>query len=677
MDNTPDILVLKFADSKVPVFKESRNKDYIKYGEDDNYPTYLNELFNKSAKHNAIINGKVNYIFGKGYSNGNVKINRLGETINDLARKCILDVETYGGYYLEIVYGAGGKIAEVYHPDYTTIRVGKEGGFYYKECWDKNDREDPEFISAFDPTNPVGSQIYFYQEYRPNLRYYPLPGYIGCNNYIETDIEISKFYLSSIKNGMMPSKMIQFYEGSNITDEKKKEIEKRWKDKFSGAENAGKFILVFNTAKEKQVDVNDLSGSELDKMFTELNKTVQQEIFSGHNVTSPMLFGIKTEGQLGGATELSTAYTIFKNTYAVPKAKAFDKSLSYILSYSYFPGEYELQPTDPIGLQVDIKDIVNSLPKAYVFKNLGIPEEMWNLPNIGSDNKPADATPAAPQQQGVMANDNIKNLTAKQHQQLMRIIRQYSKGQLTVDAAKTLLRTGLNLEENDINSLLGIQQPLAMSEQLDDVVAMFDACGENKDDFEIIKSKKVSFTSELECEGDEEIFIKEAFKTYDVTETEAKIIDLIKKDKRITSSVIAALINQSVAYVENKINELTKRGYIESAVSVVGSDEIIERTIAPDIIKPPVNIGGEPANTVKIMYSYEGPQDSRNRPICAKLLQLRRLYSRADIERISERLGYSVFDRRGGFWRHKDGEITPYCRHHWKSNIVIKKGGSK
>jgi hypothetical protein len=36
-------------------------------------------------------------------------------------------------------------------------------------------------------------------------------------------------------------------------------------------------------------------------------------------------------------------------------------------------------------------------------------------------------------------------------------------------------------------------------------------------------------------------------------------------------------------------------------------------------------------------------------------------------------LGYSVFDRRGGFWMHKNGTITPYCRHNWKSNIVIKK----
>ncbi len=73
------------------------------------------------------------------------------------------------------------------------------------------------------------------------------------------------------------------------------------------------------------------------------------------------------------------------------------------------------------------------------------------------------------------------------------------------------------------------------------------------------------------------------------------------------------------------------------------------------------------------MYSYEGPQDSRNRPFCARMMQLNRLYTRAEIETISRRLGYSVFDRRGGWWTMPDGVHSPSCRHDWRSNVVIKK----
>jgi hypothetical protein len=664
-ENKHDIIVLKFADSKVPVFKESRDKDYIKYGEDNAYPEYLTYLFNKSAKHNAILTGKANYIFGKGYENGLMPVNRLGETLNDVSRKCVLDTEIYGGFRLEVIWNRVGRISEIYHVDYSTVRLAKDGGYYFADKWEKYTNHDILYIPAFNPSSPQGSQLYAYNEYRPGVRFYPLPSYIGCNNYVETDIEISKFYLSSIRNGMMPSKMIQFFKGEP-TEEKKKEIEKRMAQKFAGPEQAGNFMLVFNDANEQKqlVKVDDLSGTELDKMFIELNKTTQQEIFSGHLVTSPMLFGIKTEGQLGGTTELKTAYEIFINTYAEPKAQAYDREINYLLGFSVFAGKYEITQTDPIGLQFEVKDVVASLPKEFIFDQLGIPKEFWGTPTA------QPATPAP----GEMTNDAIKNLTGRQHQAVMRIIRQYGQSKITLAQAKTLLRTGYGLGENDINLMLGLdEQPITMSahEPSDDaIIAMFDECGDSKDDYEVIRTKAAFSTD------DEDVWMAEAFKTYDVTATESLILELIKKDSKITAAVIATSIKQTEAYVTSKIASLTKRGYLEAGTELIGADEVIVRTVPKiDILKPPP--GKTNPALISIKYSYEGPQDSKNRPFCAKLLQLNRLYSRAEIERISERLGYSVFDRRGGFWTRKGtNTTTPYCRHKWQSQIVVKKGGN-
>ena len=66
-DNTPNIIYVGFADNKVPEFKEVRNKDYILFGEDNKFPDHILYLFNKSSNHGAIVNGKVKYIFGKGF----------------------------------------------------------------------------------------------------------------------------------------------------------------------------------------------------------------------------------------------------------------------------------------------------------------------------------------------------------------------------------------------------------------------------------------------------------------------------------------------------------------------------------------------------------------------------------------------------------------------------------
>ena len=75
----------------------------------------------------------------------------------------------------------------------------------------------------------------------------------------------------------------------------------------------------FSDGKDRGSDVVSLSGNDLDKRYIELKKDVRQEIFVGHKVCSPILFGVKTEGQLGGRTEIAEAYELFQNTYVSKK----------------------------------------------------------------------------------------------------------------------------------------------------------------------------------------------------------------------------------------------------------------------------------------------------------------------------------------------------------------------
>lgn len=727
-----DIVVLNFADSRIPDFKQINNKDWVYCGERNDYPEYLIYQYNKCGKHRAIINGKTKYIFGGGLQGvgglapipnpdgtitPGISVNRAGETMADILKKSIKDIEIHGGFRWFIIYNTLGGIAEIYHEDFSKFRTGKpiitkdnEGrvtntettGFYYKEKWINergfsNEKEKAtHYDEYYDGPAPEGQTkgtlVFAYNECGPGTDFYPLPEYVGCANYIDIDIEISKFHLSSLRNGMMPSKMVQFYTGEP-TEEKKKEIERRFSKKFAGSENAGKFILVFNSDKNKQVDVSDLSQNELDKMFDLLSKTASQEIFTGHQVVSPMLFGIKTEGQLGGNTELRAAYEIFTNTYAKPKQDDLEKVVNHFGKLLNKGFNYKFTQLDPVGLQFDVKDVVNSLPKEFVFQKLGIPENMWNKPNIGADNKPNIAELPAPagsilpgqQASDTVTNDNIKNLTAKQHQQLLRIIRQYGKGQLTKEAATTLLRTGLGLDDADILSLLGAEDDqvamMAFAKEVQSIeatVQVFAAHGDLKNDFKIVKSKPVKFSSHQQAALDELTFYQ-AFKSATLTVTETNILDLISKDKRITPQVIADTIGSDVAYVEARIRKLEKAGYINTTEQTIGTDLQPERVLLKplDEIMPPGS--AEPETTeIYIKYSYEGPQDNRNRPFCAKLMALDRLYSRTDIENISQQLGYSVWDRRGGWWTTPSGEHSPSCRHRWESHVVVRKtkGGS-
>jgi hypothetical protein len=693
-----DIVVLNFSDSKIPEFKEIRNKDYIYCGEKNDYPEYLIYQYNKCGKHRAIVNGKSKYILGGGLEgiggmapikdpNDTVTpaapVNRHKETMYDVLKKSIKDIEIHGGFRWFVTWDMQNRVAEVVQDDFYKFRTGKKEGFYWKDKWfdgaGRPTREEPVYYEEFNGKPPAEGkakiQVFAYNEYGPATDYYPLPEYVGCANWIDIDIEISKFHLSSLRNGMMPSKMVQFYTGEP-TEEKKKEIEKKFKNKFGGSENAGKFVLVFNTNKEKSVDISDLSFNELDKQFDLLNKTSQQEIFTGHQVVSPMLFGIKTEGQLGGNNELRAAYEIFINTYAKPKQDDLLKVINYFGGLMGKGSAYTFLQLDPVGLIFDVKDVLDKLPDDFIFERLGIPKKYRaGLPA---------ATSGAPgvQQQGSDVNDNIKNLTAKQHQQLMRIIRQYNKGQLTKPAAAALLRIGLGLNEDDINYFLeeGEEEPVQMQAfkvaATDETTAieLFSKVGDLRTDFHIVKSKKINFSCDADAIRDELNFYQLCFKQPAITVSEANILDLIGKDKRITPDVIAEAIGSNPEYVTAKIASLVKKGLIKTSEEKIGDDIQIERIVTKPLkdILPPDE--GATTTEILIKYSYEvkpniGPAViPTTRPFCKKLIELNRLYSRAEIENVSLRLGYSVWDRRGGWW----GD-DPQCRHIWVSHVVVKK----
>lgn len=397
-----------------------------------------------------------------------------------------------------------------------------------------------------------------------------------------------------------------------------------------------------------------------------------------------MLFGVKTEGQLGGNTELRTAYEIFINNYAKPKQQNLEKVVNFFGNLMGKGNSYTFRQLDPIGIVFDIKDIIEDIPKEFIFEKLGIPKKYRPAPTL-----PAPGQPALPGQEQQTApnnvNQHIKGLTAKEHQQLLRILRQVDKGQLTKERASVLLSVGLGLSQEYIDTLLAQsteEEELITKEKFesmvdeedDKIIEMFSTCGDLKSDYHIVKTKKVKFCSDIDAAVDELEFFSQMHFKGELTISEVKILELISKDKMITPEIIAKALGVKPEWVTAKIASMVKSGVLTSKVSVLGDDEQVERELSKPLkdLKPPTTDDVD-TTEIKVLYSYSGPKDSRNRPFCAKLMELDRLYSRAEIENISTRLGYSVFDRCGGWWTKPDGTHSPKCRHTWRSNVVVKK----
>jgi ribosomal protein S25 len=659
-----DLRVLTFAEARQPEFKEKKGIDggYIKYGENNDYPEYIVDLYNKSSKHSAIIKSKVHYITGNGWTgepNAQAfieKANRV-ESLNDLTRKVSLDIEIFGGAFLEIIWDSLGNIAEIWHCDYTKMRTNKDNTqYWYKEDW-KDNKVKPIVVSAFNPKQPIGKQILYVKEYRPNIGIYALPSYFAALNYIESDIEVSKHILGNAQTGFSASKLITLPNGEP-NDEEKRNVDQRIRKTYSGADGKKYMIAFVNDISRKPV-IDDLGTSDLTKEdFGKIDELIQTNIFSGHQVTTPSIMGIAEAGKLGTRTEMRDGYEIFKNTYVNAKQMHLESVFNMLAKYKGVTSEIKIIPTEPIGIEFSEATIVSVAPKEWILEKVGIDVNKY-LPT------PTDAIDMPVETLSV--NEHIKGLKGREWQNMQRIIREFNKGKINREQASSMLKTGYALSDEEVTTWLGLEE--LQAEFSEENYKVFFEFGDVKDSYNVWQ-KKTRFSDDT----DYQMFAE-------VNQLESNILDQISKQKDITPEVLAQVLNVSVAEVIVVIRSLEERNIITSVDKKIGkgidSNVIVER----QLVKPLSKTVGEvkPTTTeMLVRYSYEWKSGfsnaniSTSRPFCKELLRANKFYSRSEIEQISARLGYSVWDRGGGWWNN-NGTISASCRHEWKTNIVTRK----
>lgn len=373
-----NIFILKFAEAKQPEYKEKKSEGYIEFGADNQYPEYLLGLYGKSAKHGAIVRNKAKYITGNGWTTESGQSSSFAAKVmlNVLSKKVALDLEVFGGSYLEVIWSQLGRtIAQINHVDYTRIRTNEDNTqFWYRKEWTRFSRgkEGETILNGFNVNSNDKRQILYIKEYRPGARAYALPSYISALNFIESDIEVSKHILGNASTGFTPSKLITLTNGEP-PPEVKKSITSNFERRFTGSDGK-KFILEFVQNKDSQTIIQDLGASDMTKEdFTAVDTLIQNNIFAGHEVTSPSLFGIAQAGKLGGSTELKDAYEIFKNTYANDKQMFLEGVFNMLARLSGDQSVLKIIPIAPIGIQTTFQDLINlGAPKAYLYEVAGI-----------------------------------------------------------------------------------------------------------------------------------------------------------------------------------------------------------------------------------------------------------------------------------------------------------------
>ena len=360
----PNIVFVSLEQTELPKFKEDGRREWVAYGQDNDFPERLLELSRRSALHGAILSSKATDAAGDG-------ISRIGHTaeelvfidapnpdysMDELVLRCAWDLAIFGGFILNEVMSKDGKsVAQLWHSDYTRFRAsvkdedGYVNSYWYSKDWKRlNDkRYAPVEYYAWKKDGSRGSFVKPYNLYTPGVEYYPLPNYTASLATIETDAEIANFALASIKNGMAPSILVNFPNGLP-TPEEERAIEKKIRRKYQGSDNAGRFILTFSEGADKAPTVTTIQASDLDKQFIQLREAVMQGILSGHQVVSPLLVGIPSPVGLGGTSIVKEAWQLYESRVVLPLRKKVEAAINEHMRYNGWRG-IEILSSTPVN----------------------------------------------------------------------------------------------------------------------------------------------------------------------------------------------------------------------------------------------------------------------------------------------------------------------------------------
>ncbi len=379
------IHIVQLGSYSRPEVKEYYNDDFVAYGEDNDYFTYLIDRYNGSPTNNAAINGISEMIYGRGLDATDSKENEADyKEMKELLKKDVIkriahDYKMMGQAALQVIYTKDRtKIAQVEHIPVETLRAekcnskGEIEAYYYHSDWSTASTGDKlTRIPAFGFSN-AAIEILYIKPYRAGYKYYSPVDYQGGLQYAELEEEIANYHINNIQNGLSPSMLINFNNGTPDA-EQRDAIENSIINKFSGSSNAGRFILAFNDSKELAATIEPVQLSDAHQQYQFLSDESMRKVMVSHRIVSPMLVGIKDNSGLGNnAEELQTASVLMDNTVIRPMQVTILDELEKILDYNGIELDIYFKTLQPL----EFTDLTNAISEAEIEKETGVKKDI-------------------------------------------------------------------------------------------------------------------------------------------------------------------------------------------------------------------------------------------------------------------------------------------------------------
>ena len=380
-DNKPNkvykdsIRVVNMSSYQTPSIQEVHNKDWVSFGDNNDYFDNLIDRYVDSPTNGRCINGIIDMIYGRGLESTNSDVFpadyiRMKKLLRPReVKRLVNDYKLLGQGAMQITYNKSKtKILKVSHFPMETLRAekaekGKIKAYYYHPSWkDLKSSDRPKRIPSFgNGSKSESNELYIFKPYRSGFYYYATVDYQACLQYAELESEVSNYHISNIQNGLQPSLFVNFNNGVPNA-ETQASIETKINQKFSGSSNTGKAIIAFNESAETQANIEAIHLPDAHAQYQFLSDEAREKIMLGHGIVSPILLGIKDNTGFGNnAEELRTASVLMDNVIIRPLQDGVIYGLTEILEFNnihqdlYFTTLQPIEFTELDNIETKIK----------------------------------------------------------------------------------------------------------------------------------------------------------------------------------------------------------------------------------------------------------------------------------------------------------------------------------
>ena len=384
-----------------PINRNS-NRGWVNWGNRNDYPIKLSELYFNSIVHKSCVDFGVTAILGDGIDYQAMNMNETEvmpnnlQTWDELIRCLALDYILYGSYAFQIIRNKDGRTFSYYHQPISSVRCSprdEEGNitsYWLCQDWTAVGKYPPIEIPRFgfqeeETINSGKPYLFVFESYTPDLDYYTTPKYVGGIKAIMTELELIRYDLRAVKNNFSANGFLVLPRVES--DEERRELLNNIKNSFVGADNANSLVVTFSNGDENDSNVAKFVKIDKDSnnvnLFSESNSRNIDRIVTAHRIPSKALIGMPIDGATlgGGGNEVNVAWNLFNKTVATEYRNAILTTINKMFALNGVDTQLILKPLDFNLTDEEDKvttPMINKIGYDTIKKNNDIEEKVVN-----------------------------------------------------------------------------------------------------------------------------------------------------------------------------------------------------------------------------------------------------------------------------------------------------------